>query len=294
MSSWEASRLAIATANGYKGVKYTSPGKHPQMPSAVVAACLYIVVSFLQARRVSTRSAASPAPIYALAAVAVLMHGYSALSGMRVEGGISFGLFNATSLTFWLINLSLMLSLLRRPLQNLMVILFPLAALASLAAAFTPESGTTLESISGGLLTHIGSSVLAYAVLTIAACQAGAVALQDYQLRNRHTRGIVQLLPPLQMMENMLFEIVWVGLALLTVAIASGFIFLEDIFAQHLVHKTVLSICAWLLFATLLWGRHQLGWRSTIAARFTLGGFVALLLAYAGSKFVLEVLLQRV
>ena len=96
------------------------------------------------------------------------------------------------------------------------------------------------------------------------------------------------------MMESILFEIVWVGLVLLTVAIASGFIFIEDIFAQHLVHKTVLSICAWLLFATLLWGHHQLGWRSQLAARFTLGGFAALALAYAGSKFVLEVLLQRV
>lgn len=264
------------------------------MLSAVVAACLYIAVSFLQARRVRSRSEASPAPIYALAAVAVLLHGYSVMSGMRVEGGINFGLFKATSLTFWLINLSLMLSLLRRPLQNLMVILFPLAALASLAAAFSPESGATLASVSGGLLTHIGTSVLAYAVFTIAACQAGALAVQDYQLRHRHTRGLVQLLPPLQLMESMLFEIVWVGLALLTVAIASGFIFLEDIFAQHMVHKTVLSICAWLLFATLLWGHHQLGWRSTMAARFTLGGFTALVLAYAGSKFVLEVILQRV
>ena len=94
-------------------------------------------------------------------------------------------------------------------------------------------------------------------------------------------------------MESMLFEIVWVGLLLLTVAIGSGFLFLDDIFAQHLVHKTVLSICAWALFATLLWGRHYLGWRSQMAARFTLGGFIALMLAYAGSKFVLELILQR-
>ena len=83
------------------------------------------------------------------------------------------------------------------------------------------------------------------------------------------------------------------GLLLLTVAIGSGFLFLDDIFAQHLVHKTVLSICAWALFATLLWGRHYLGWRSQMAARFTLGGFIALMLAYAGSKFVLELILQR-
>ena len=264
------------------------------MPSAVVAACLYIAVSILQARRASRRSDDSPAPVYALATVAVLLHGYAALSTMHTGTGVNFGLLNVMSLVFCLINLSLLMALLRRPLQNLMVILFPISALVTLSAALSPERGTMLESVSGGLLTHIGTSVLAYAVLTLAACQAGAVALQDYQLRHRQTRGLVQLLPPLQLMESMLFEIVWLGLILLTVAIASGFIFIDDIFAQHLVHKTVLSICAWLLFATLLWGHHQLGWRSTTAARFTLGGFFALLLAYAGSKFVLEIVLQRV
>jgi ABC-type uncharacterized transport system permease subunit len=144
------------------------------------------------------------------------------------------------------------------------------------------------------MLLHIGSSVLAYAVLTIAACQAGAVAAQDYQLRHRHTRGLVQILPPLQLMESILFELLWVGLIFLTVAIGSGMVFLEDIFAQHLVHKTVLTIAAWLLFATLLWGHHQLGWRSQTAVRFTLSGFAVLMLGYFGSKLVLEVILQRV
>jgi ABC-type uncharacterized transport system permease subunit len=130
-------------------------------------------------------------------------------------------------------------------------------------------------------------------VLTIAACQAAAVAALDYQLHHRHTRGLVQVLPPLQLMEAMLFELLWVGLVLLTIAISSGMLFLEDIFAQHLVHKTVLTLCAWLLFATLLWGHHQLGWRSQTAVRFTLSGFVVLMLGYFGSKFVLELILQQ-
>lgn len=263
------------------------------MPSAVVAAALYLVASFLQARRARRPDSSPPAPIYAIGVVAILLHGYSAIGEMRTDAGINFGLLNATSLIFCLINASLLLSLIRRPLQNLMVILFPLSALALLGATFIPGDGILLSSPSAGMLTHIGSSIIAYAVLTIAACQAATVALQDYQLRHRHTRGLVQLLPPLQLMESMLFEIVWVGLLLLTVAIGSGFLFLDDIFAQHLVHKTVLSICAWVLFATLLWGHHYLGWRSQLAARFTLGGFIALMLAYAGSKFVLELILQQ-
>lgn len=263
------------------------------MPSAVVAAALYLIASFLQARRTRRPENSPAAPIYALGIIAVLLHGYSAIDAMSTDAGINFGLLNATSLIFCLINASLLLSLARRPLQNLMVILFPLSTAALLAATFIPGDGTLLRSPSPGMLTHIGSSILAYAVLTIAACQAATVSLQDYQLRQRHTRGLVQLLPPLQLMESMLFEIVWVGLLLLTVAIGSGFLFLDDIFAQHLVHKTILSICAWLLFAILLWGHHSLGWRSQMAARFTLGGFIALMLAYAGSKFVLELILER-
>jgi ABC-type uncharacterized transport system permease subunit len=101
------------------------------------------------------------------------------------------------------------------------------------------------------------------------------------------------MLPPLQLMETMLFELIWVGVVLLTLSIASGILFLDDIFAQSLVHKTTLTILAWLLFSILLWGRYQLGWRSQTAVRFTLAGFFTLMLGYFGSKLVLELILQR-
>ena len=94
-------------------------------------------------------------------------------------------------------------------------------------------------------------------------------------------------------MEAMLFELLWIGVALLTIAIASGVVFIDNIFAQSLVHKTTLTIAAWLLFSTLLWGHYQLGWRSNTAVRFTLVGFGLLVLAFFGSKLVLEVILHR-
>jgi ABC-type uncharacterized transport system permease subunit len=64
-------------------------------------------------------------------------------------------------------------------------------------------------------------------------------------------------------------------------------------FAQHLVHKTVLSVMAWLVFGGLLLGRRVWGWRGQKAIRWTLSGFLLLILAYFGSKFVLELLLNR-
>jgi ABC-type uncharacterized transport system permease subunit len=92
----------------------------------------------------------------------------------------------------------------------------------------------------------------------------------------------------------MLFELLWIGVTLLTIAIVSGVVFIDDIFAQSLVHKTVLTIGAWLLFSMLLWGHYQLGWRSKTAVRLTLAGFALLMLAFFGSKLVLELILHRV
>jgi ABC-type uncharacterized transport system permease subunit len=102
----------------------------------------------------------------------------------------------------------------------------------------------------------------------------------------------VRALPPLQTMESLLFEMIAVGFVLLSLALLSGFSFLEDMFAQRQVHKTVLSIIAWFVFGTLLWGRYRFGWRGQKALIWTLSGFVVLMLAYFGSKVVIELILS--
>jgi ABC-type uncharacterized transport system permease subunit len=136
--------------------------------------------------------------------------------------------------------------------------------------------------------------MLAYSFLNIAALQAVLVAYQDWQLHTHHSAGrFARSLPPLQTMEKLLFQLMGVGFALLTVSLVTGFIFLDDLFAQHLAHKTVLSIMAWLVFGTLIAGRSIRGWRGKIAIQMTLAGFVSLMLAYFGSKVVLEWILHR-
>lgn len=222
-----------------------------------------------------------------LSSLAVICHGYSLFSH-----SIDLGILKIGSVIFWFIALLALLSTLRRPTYNLLVALLPLAALSVFASmSNTPEH--QLESqLSGGLLSHILSSILAYSVLTIALFQAIALSVQDHQLKQHHVRGVLRALPPLQTMESMLFELLWIGVILLSISIVSGMIFLEDIFAQHLIHKTVLTISAWCIFMTLLWGHWQLGWRSQTAVRWTIGGFIALMLGYFGSKIVLELILS--
>ncbi len=264
------------------------------MISATIAAALYLLIAFLQSRRLRDAEGWAERDFFILTGLTLLAHGYSSLGSIQTDAGINLGFFKISSLICWMINVAFLINLLRRPLVNLSVLLFPLSAVAVLISAFAPGNVSPFSDLPTGMLLHIGSSVLAYAVLTIAAAQAGAVAALDYQLRHRHTRGLVQLLPPLQLMESMLFELLWVGLALLTIAIGTGMLFLDNIFAQHLVHKTALTICAWCLFAILLWGHHQLGWRAQTAVKFTLAGFAVLMLGYFGSKLVLELILEKV
>jgi ABC-type uncharacterized transport system permease subunit len=103
----------------------------------------------------------------------------------------------------------------------------------------------------------------------------------------------MQALPSVEALEIGMFQAIAAGFALLTLTLFSGFVFVQDLIAQHLAHKVALSCLAWLILGILLWGRWRLGWRGRSAARWALGGFVLLGLAYFGSKFVLETVLGR-
>jgi ABC-type uncharacterized transport system permease subunit len=260
---------------------------------APLCALLYMAATGLQLLHLSQRRQQIDRGVFILGLAALLSHALIVWKIVFQGTGVDLGFFKIAALLFLVINLACITTLTRRPLQNLLIALFPLSALAVLVSTFAPDTAPLLHHLRGGMILHISSSILAYAVLTLAAIQAAVLALQDHQLKHRHTRGIIQILPPLQLMEGMLFELLWIGVALLTIAIVSGVVFIDDIFAQSLVHKTVLTIAAWLLFSTLLWGHYQLGWRSKTAVRFTLTGFAMLMLAFFGSKLVLELILHR-
>jgi ABC-type uncharacterized transport system permease subunit len=140
---------------------------------------------------------------------------------------------------------------------------------------------------------HIALSLVASAALTIAALLALLMAVQDRRLRARRLDGFTSMLPPLESMERTLFATIGVGFGLLSLGLFSGVIFIEDLFSQHLAHKTILSIAAWLVFALLLVGRWRFGWRGRTAVNWTLGGYAILALAYFGSRIVLEMVLGR-
>jgi ABC-type uncharacterized transport system permease subunit len=225
---------------------------------------------------------------------AVLIHGGLLYPSILTAGGINLGFFNAVSLIALLIACLLLLACFQEPVESLGIPVFSIAALSiGLLLVFPTDPVLVRESGSWQLDIHIMLSLLAYSILGLAALQALLLAIQDYHLRNRHPGGFIRALPPLQTMETLMFQMIGIGFSLLTLALLTGILFLEDIFSQHLVHKTVLSIAAWTVFAVLLWGRWRFGWRGRVAIRWTVGGFAFLMLAYFGSKFVLELVINR-
>ncbi len=224
---------------------------------------------------------------------AVILHGVVLYHRLFTAYGLNLGFFNAASSIAWLMALLLLVAALTRPLENLGIAILPLAAITlGLDSVFSVQhpvfAGSPWE-----LSAHIVLSLLAYSLFGIAALQALVLAVQERHLRDHRPGGFIRALPPLQIMEQLLFQMLYAGFVLLSLALLTGIIFLDDIFAQHLVHKTVLSAAAWLIFGILLWGRWRFGWRGRVAIRWTLSGFAVLVLAYFGTKLVLELVLGR-
>ncbi|WP_445366937.1 cytochrome C assembly family protein [Methylomonas sp. BW4-1] len=208
--------------------------------------------------------------------------------------GFNFSFFSTASLAGLVICLLLLIASLDKPVAKLGVLIFPVAAAMLALDILYPATPRLLVNHNWQMSTHILTSILAFSLLNIAALQAILLAVQDQQLRHRHPKRFMLALPPLQAMESLLFQMIATGLLFLTASLVTGFFFVEDLFAQHLVHKTVLSILAWIIFSALLFGRIRYGWRGQSAIQWTLIGFTSLLLAYFGSKLVLELILKKV
>jgi len=170
-----------------------------------------------------------------------------------------------------------------------------LLLLAAGAAALTGwhSAGPGANILSWQIQAHVLISLFAYGLLTVGAIVAVFALMQEKRLQAAQLSSINQLFAPLETTEQMLFGITAAGFLLLLLAVSSGFALFEDLFSQHLVHKTALSLLALLLFGILLAGRQFAGWRGKRAVYLYLWGFAILCLAYFGSRYILEEILGR-
>ncbi|WP_281646043.1 cytochrome c biogenesis protein CcsA [Parendozoicomonas sp. Alg238-R29] len=261
-----------------------------EVPSAL-AIILYTLSALSQWLRIQGKSINKLA-VQLFALGGAIAQALSIYYVVHTEAGINLNFFAVGSLSSWMVILIILLSSIRKPVENLLIVLLPMAIAAIATSDLITAQSTILSNRSAGMVAHIIVSILAYSTLTVAAFQALLLAYQENHLKHHHPVGIIRAFPPMQTMEKLLFEFLWAGLILLTLCLGSGFAYLNDMFAQHLAHKTILAVMAWIMFAILLAGRSFMGWRGRTAIRMTLSGFAFLMLAFFGSKFVLDLVIN--
>lgn len=232
-----------------------------------------------------------------------LLHGAALAMDVLSPSALRLGFAVMLSATLWISVAVYWLESRNYPLDGLRALVMPCAAVAVLLPLVFPGSVVSLEGKSALFSWHVAISLLAYSTLTIAAFHAVLMALQESKLHTRSPAArqhgwfsaALDRLPALLTMEKLLFRLIGLGFALLTLTVLSGVVFSEQLFGQPVRwnHKTIFTMLSWFMFGLLLVGRRWRGWRGKTALSFTLGGFATLLLAYVGSRFVLEVVLHR-
>ena len=170
------------------------------------------------------------------------------------------------------------------------------AGLLALSAATALVMGASVDTgvaLPWQVRAHILLALLSYGLLTVGAIVAVYALVQERRLQTARLSSVNQLFAPLETTEKLLFGVAFAGFAGLTLAIASGLSFVDNLVEQHLAHKFSLSLLAWLVFGILLAGRHFAGWRGKRAVKLYLWGFATLCLAYFGSRLILEEVFNR-
>lgn len=215
------------------------------------------------------------------------------LWSILTDEGLNLAFFKSGAAVALLVTAILLVGCLRRSLLAMTPVMLPLAA-AFVLAGEIDDHRVIVSAETRGIQAHILSSLLAYSILGFTGVQAIVLHFQNRDLRHYRSDALLRRLPPLDAMESLLFHLLMLGFVLLTVSLTTGWLYHENLLAQHLMHKTVLSGAAWLMFATLLTGHLFYGWRGERAVKFTLTGLGLLIVGYFGSKFVLEYILHHV
>lgn len=270
----------------------------------LLSALLYAAVAayYWRSARTASESAPSPAPLrsapawrHHLILLPLAVHGYSLGSSIFGDDGLYLGVGSAVSAIVFLTIVVYWAGSRFYSLGTLHPVVAPVAVVASILPAVFPATHPLPNTDAPAFKFHLLIALLAYSLFTIAALHALFMALVEKRLHQAARSAVLSDFPPLLTMERLLFRIIGAGFVLLTLTLASGIVFSEEVFGKPIQfnHKTVFGLVSWAVYAALLGGRWLYGWRGRVAIRWTLAGFAALLLAYVGSKFVLEVILRR-
>ncbi|MEH6457215.1 MAG: cytochrome c biogenesis protein CcsA [Cocleimonas sp.] len=229
--------------------------------------------------------------------IALSDHLFSIITPLTNSEELSLSFVSLGSYVMWFISLILFISTLSRKIQALAVVILPFTVLSIIFLMLSNGSTDNTIKINSGLGIHILVSLLAYSTLMLAAIQAILLATQNNflhkRLKNPQQSNFFRTLPALEDMEYFLFNLIGVGVILLSIGLLSGFYYLDNLFGSSVAHKTILSILSWIIFSALLLGRWKYGWRGKTAVRWTISGFAVLALSFFGSKFIQEFVIEE-
>ncbi len=270
------------------------------MPSLLIAILTFIAYASLSAwfwrgQSQGDTDSLSRGTAGHLIVIPLALHGYLLAGDIFANGSFDFGLFNALSLIIWMTLIVYWVARFFYPIGEFLVLVLPFAALLSVMPGLFPADHPLTHTEFPAFTAHISAAMLAYSLFTIAVFHAVLISQVEKRLHQASLPRVLKNLPPLMTMESLLFRIIAIGFALLSLTLASGMMFSEEIFGKpwQFTHKVVFGFLSWGVFGTLLLGHAFYGWRGRKAVRLTISGFVFLMLAYLGSKFVMEVLLHR-
>ncbi|WED26192.1 inner membrane protein YpjD [Vibrio sp. DW001] len=260
---------------------------------AIAAAILYAIATATIVSGLSQQTHIKAKTVFVSAALAIILHVWL-LHGQihNSSSGQNLSMLNVASLVSFITSLVMSLAMFKTRLWFLLPVVYGFSIISILASNFLPGAFITHFEGKMGLLIHITIALFAYATLTIAALYAIQLAWLDYKLKNKKAMAVNPNLPPLLKVERQLFNIILIGNGLLTLTLLSGFVFLDDMFARGSAHKSILSFVAWVIYSVLLWGHYQKGWRGKKVTWFAIAGATLLTLAYFGSRFVREIILN--
>jgi len=260
---------------------------------AIISVIFYLLSGLLASRQLFSAQVKLNYQIVTLSAVALITHSIWLYEHIFLVEGQDLPILNVVSLVSFIIaTLSLIISK-RLNTGVLLPIVYGFNIINFIAVVYLPSHYITNLENNPQIGSHIIFALLTYAIMTIASLFALQLAYVDYRLKNHKSPITTLNLPPLMTLEKSLFQFILVGFALLSCTLITGFAFLDDMFAKASAHKALLTIIAWVIYATLLWGHYRKGWRGRLVIYITIAGSSLLTLAYFGSRFVREIILLR-
>lgn len=259
---------------------------------ALISSVLYLAAGLIASIQLFSPSRMLTNWFLIIVSGALLTHATWLYQNIAIAEGVNLPILNVLSLVTFTVSLLSTIASRRLNTGMLLPAVYGFTVFCFSAAVYLPSNYITQLQTHPQFSIHIIFALLAYSILCIASLFALQLAYLDHRLKSRKLPLTKINMPAMMTLEKSLFQFVLIGFILLSCALLTGFVFVDDVFVQGKAHKTILSILAWAIYATLLWGQFFRGWRGRFVAYCTIFSSILLTLAYFGSRFVKEIILS--